>query len=298
MSESEVETVVEPARACGIVMPISATPTHSAEHWAAVKELIERAARDAGFNPKAVWVAGDTDAITVRIVSQIVSAPMIVCDITDHNPNVMFELGLRLSAKFPTIIIREEGTKMPFDIADFEAIDYPLHLKFLQTETFIKKLAVSMKDKMTAFDNKTYRAFYENLEGVPVVDPISVKEVPFNEFVAEKLVEISDRLDGMEARSRSLDAARFETQSAGIPWPKSQNSFASDLRWSILVPRADEEFAHALLNDQFGEAAVSKRKARGQLSSFVVKAPAGPTITNYLRSHGIEAEISKMIMPS
>jgi len=40
---------------------------------------------------------------------------MIVCDISGRNPNVMFELGLRLAFDKPAIIIKDEITPYSFD---------------------------------------------------------------------------------------------------------------------------------------------------------------------------------------
>ena len=51
-----------------------------------------------------------------EIITNLVMAPIVIADITDENPNVYWELGVRHSFEHGTIIIAEEGTKRRFDI--------------------------------------------------------------------------------------------------------------------------------------------------------------------------------------
>ena len=44
------------------------------------------------------------------------TAPIVVVDLTDSNPNVYWELGVRQSFKHGTITIAEKGTELPFDL--------------------------------------------------------------------------------------------------------------------------------------------------------------------------------------
>jgi hypothetical protein len=41
---------------------------------------------------------------------------MVVADLTDANPNVYWELGVRQSFKHGTVTIAQHGTTLPFDI--------------------------------------------------------------------------------------------------------------------------------------------------------------------------------------
>lgn len=60
------------------------------------------------------------------IINNLVVSDIVVADITDHNPNVFWELGVRQSFKHNTIIIAEEGTKLPFDLSVKAIIFYDL----------------------------------------------------------------------------------------------------------------------------------------------------------------------------
>jgi len=50
------------------------------------------------------------------MLCDLVTAPIAVTDLTDSNPNVYWELGVRQSFKHGTITIAEDGTTLPFDL--------------------------------------------------------------------------------------------------------------------------------------------------------------------------------------
>lgn len=50
------------------------------------------------------------------IITDLIFADIVIADLTDNNPNVFYELGVRQSFKHGTITIAEAGTKLPFDV--------------------------------------------------------------------------------------------------------------------------------------------------------------------------------------
>jgi len=77
--------------------------------------LIIPAAREAGFEVKTANRQG-TEMIHSTIVNEILDADMCICDLTEHNPNVLFELGLRIAEDRPVALIRAKGTPAIFDV--------------------------------------------------------------------------------------------------------------------------------------------------------------------------------------
>ena len=82
---------------CGLILPISETANHSEEHWTNIRTLLHRGIAAAGFDPQNVWENTSKDRISERIIGNIFQVPLAVADISDLNPNVMLELGLRLA---------------------------------------------------------------------------------------------------------------------------------------------------------------------------------------------------------
>lgn len=128
------------SKKCGIVMPIATMEGYPESHWKDVKRIVESAIEDAGFEARLVSDADDIGVIHKRIVQNLYDNPMIVCDISGRNPNVMFELGLRLAFDKPTIIIKDEVTPYSFDTSVIEHLSYPKDLRFHKIEIFKAEL--------------------------------------------------------------------------------------------------------------------------------------------------------------
>lgn len=125
---------------CGIIMPIAAMGDYEKGHWERVRQIIDRAINDAGFSPKMVSESADIGVIHSRIVQNIYNNPIVVCDVSGKNPNVMFELGLRLAFDKPVIIIKDDKTNYSFDTSPIEHLEYRQDLRYQDSLVFIEKL--------------------------------------------------------------------------------------------------------------------------------------------------------------
>src|ERR1035437_5599667 len=124
--------------ACGLIMSISPIDGCTEQHWSDVREILFDAIREAGFEPSLVSDADDVGIIQKRIIQNLYSNPIVVCDVSGKNPNVMFELGLRLAFDKPTIIVKDEKTSYTFDTSPIEHLTYPRDLRFNQITKFKK----------------------------------------------------------------------------------------------------------------------------------------------------------------
>ncbi|MBI1345135.1 hypothetical protein GC163_02485 [bacterium] len=57
-----------------------------------------------------------SDVIHHTIVKELDEADLVIADLTDHNPNVLFELGIRIALDKPVLLIRAMGTPPIFDV--------------------------------------------------------------------------------------------------------------------------------------------------------------------------------------
>ena len=66
--------------------------------------------------------------ITNKIIFDLITSPIVIADLTDHNPNVFWELGIRQSFKHGTITIAEKNgeKKIPFDVFGKATLFYNL----------------------------------------------------------------------------------------------------------------------------------------------------------------------------
>lgn len=189
-SSDENETKADDRKVCGIVMPIAAMGEDYPEaHWGRVRRIIQRAIERSGLRPQLVWENPEVDVIQTAILQNIFENDVVICDVSNLNPNVMLETGLRLSTKRPTIIITDRVRRPPFDISTISYIDYPRDLEYNATEDFINKLTRKIKDVMKALDEEKYKPYLEQFR-FETVQPISVT-VTTDEYVRERLDELT-----------------------------------------------------------------------------------------------------------
>ena len=88
-----------------------------------------------GDEYKILWAdhIGEPVVITHQIIEQVIKAPLIIADLTGHNPNVFYELALRHATKKPYIqmIYAGEEGKLPFDVSVVRTIEYDFHMKYI-----------------------------------------------------------------------------------------------------------------------------------------------------------------------
>lgn len=140
-TEKTVEEVKDTPVICGLVMPISEIDGCSTEHWMQVKEIIEEALESIDIKTSLVSDGDEVGIIQERIVRNLYDRPIVVCDVSCKNPNVMFELGLRLAFDMPTIIIKDDETNYSFDTSPIEHLTYPRGLNYHIVKEFKKTLA-------------------------------------------------------------------------------------------------------------------------------------------------------------
>jgi len=102
---------------CFVIMPFTEKTEQFTKGFfeEVLNTLVIPAARDAGFEVKTANRQG-TEIIHSTIINEILDADLCLCDLTEHNPNVLFELGMRLAHDKPVALIHAEGTPRVFDV--------------------------------------------------------------------------------------------------------------------------------------------------------------------------------------
>jgi hypothetical protein len=131
-----------------VIMPFSNTPSRDSSDLDEFFDvnLKNRIEKDQSLRYQyLVRRSDDTFAITPQIIRDLYAADVVLCDLSGFggNPNVMYELGVRLAVSDkPVILFRESDPKNKsiFDIKDFHVQPYsPLQYSKLE-EHIVKKL--------------------------------------------------------------------------------------------------------------------------------------------------------------
>jgi hypothetical protein len=117
-------------------------------------ELFIPAGTAAGFEVRTARRQG-SDVIQATIVNDLLEADLVLADLTEHNPNVLFELGMRMHADLPVVLVRARGTGMIFDVDNMLRVeDYTPNLWSSSIKIDVPKLTDHIKaawdDRATA----------------------------------------------------------------------------------------------------------------------------------------------------
>lgn len=133
-------------------MPITTHP-HQAEtyrgdleHWIHVMDhLFVPAIEAAGFAPVKPISKGSA-MIHADIVKRLETCDMVLCDLSGENPNVFFELGVRTSLDKPIAIVRDDKTRIPFDLGGTNVHEYSSALDPWTLDADVSGVAQHLRD--------------------------------------------------------------------------------------------------------------------------------------------------------
>ena len=142
-----------------VIMPfLERDPNHPAGFFAEVlRSLITPAAKESNFTVKTANRQG-SDLIQSTIVNDLIEADLVVADLTEHNPNVMFELGVRMAEDKPAVLVKAQATGPLFDVDNMlRVFEYNPNL----WQTTIEKDLPNLRDFIKgAWENRTSEKSY------------------------------------------------------------------------------------------------------------------------------------------
>ena len=133
---------------CFIVTAIGESGTETRDRADEVfSYLIAPVCEELGYKPVRVDQVDAVDNINETIINYLKTAPMVVADMTGHNPNAFYELGFRQALELPLVPIIQIGNKLPFDVISQRTVFYNLSVgKIEQSKR-------ELKAKMKSFEN-------------------------------------------------------------------------------------------------------------------------------------------------
>lgn len=165
---------------CFIIMPIADPEGYDKGHFKKVYEdIIAVSCENAGFNPIRADEVKQTNLIHLDILKKLIESPMAVCDLSNRNPNVLFELGLRQAFDKPTVLVQECGTPKIFDISPLRYTEYRKELRYREVLEDQKALEEAIKATKEATDKGEGVNSLINL--LSLSSPASLKEIGEND---------------------------------------------------------------------------------------------------------------------
>ena len=141
---------------CFIIMQIADSDNYPKGHFGHVySNIIKPSCESAGYNPVRADEVKETNLIHLDILKKLIEAPIAICDLSNRNPNVLFELGIRQAFDKPVVLIQEKGTPKIFDISPLRYLEYSKDMKYHDVLDIQKDLTASIEATANAEGDET-----------------------------------------------------------------------------------------------------------------------------------------------
>jgi hypothetical protein len=200
-SETHNESIDEKKtelKECFIITPIGKNGSSTyAKTEGLISSVLKPVLLEFGFYPLPAHHIDNSGSINKQIIDKIVNCELVIANLTEINPNVMYELAVRHSFGKKVITLAEEETKLPFDIVDQRTIFY--------------------EDSMLGVDilkprlSKAIESLLKEDESKPISNPVydAVKQVAAIQGLPSEqqdaLSILLDRLDIMDNQLKSIN---------------------------------------------------------------------------------------------
>jgi hypothetical protein len=136
-----------------VIMPFSGTATCTEAEWTEIFEnVFKPALSSCGYTcERAKPSVGN---LITSIVNRLRTARIVLADLTDRNPNVFYELGVRHSLRKGTIVVSQRSEDVPSDLRGYWFLKYgirPAQVTEFQSE--IRRIVKIVESAMEQSDN-------------------------------------------------------------------------------------------------------------------------------------------------
>lgn len=194
---------------CGIIMPIATMSSeYTSDHWNDVRHILYKAIEKAGFIPRIVSDSEESTVIHGSIINNIYNDAIVVCDVSNKNANVMFELGMRLAFNKPVVIVKDDKTDYSFDTGNIQHEPYRKDLRHSTVEKFIEDLSKKIVKTYEASQREDYQSFlsYFGKFEVARVENKSIGE-------SEAIEKVLNKMTVLESQIKNLNHINSESNS-------------------------------------------------------------------------------------
>lgn len=228
----------ESAKTCFVIGPIGDEESPERKHSNKVlRTLIKPVVDEYGYRIVTSNEIPKPGSITPEIINHLIDDDLVIADLTTHNPNVFYELGIRHAAHKPFIHMIMEEQPIPFDIADMRTIFITFDAEI------IKVRRRELKEQIEHLEENPEDFF------TPISDTLLHKRLS----EGDELMKSNARIISMLEDIRSMIAEKTKPESLDI----------TD-RLSIEVPEAVKNYAKMVAQSKaFNDLATQFKKYAG-----------------------------------
>lgn len=185
-------------KTCFVIGPIGAENSEIRRHadWL-LEGIITPVVTEFGFRIVRADKIATPGMIDSQVINHVIDAELVVADLSNWNPNVFYELGLRHMAEGAVIhMIDRANEEIPFDVKPYRTIlfGWASFNEFEQSKEDLRAQVREVLDETHAVDNPVIRA-----RG----------QIKLRETASPKEQEILSMIEDLRSQVRGLEAARM-----------------------------------------------------------------------------------------
>lgn len=225
-------------KTCFVIMPIGEYNTAYFRQFLEIYEdIFIPAIRKAGYIPIRADEEKACNVIQCDIIQRIIESDMVLCDLSNRNPNVLYELGIRQAFDKPVVLVQQENTERIFDISIIRTIDYDKNLNQRKVKENIDVISKAIIE--TAKQTKGINSIIKFINIENQIKDITDKETT-NVLLNAILNRIQDLEDGQDGLYELFDNHQIlpQTDNVNLKW---NNLIDTYVRFSQRLTLIEEE---------------------------------------------------------
>ncbi|SCG80303.1 hypothetical protein GA0070609_6358 [Micromonospora echinaurantiaca] len=141
---------------CFYIAPIGQPDSEERQHSDLfMGSLVEPALQEFGMRLVRADQITDPGLISKQVIEYIVRAPLVIADLSFHNPNVFYELALRHAVRKPIVQLSRVADRLPFDVREFRTVQIDttsIYTLVPRLETYRSEIASQIRMTMESDD--------------------------------------------------------------------------------------------------------------------------------------------------
>lgn len=110
-------------KSCFVISPIGTDGSPQRKRADTVlKHIFKPALEPLGYTVVRADEISQPGSITLQVLERVLESHLVVADLTDHNPNVFYELAVRHASERAVIHVISAEQSIPFDVADLRTV--------------------------------------------------------------------------------------------------------------------------------------------------------------------------------